>query len=117
MSINWQDFERPTGGDYNRWKPETEGDQINGIITAIRVATMPDGNKYPSLTIDKGGDKYEVLVSQTQLLRLVAEKKPNVGDTINIIFTSVEKLSGNKTLKHFEVTVTKGKPISTDDLI
>ena len=117
MSINWQEFERPTDGDYNRWKPETEGDQISGIINSIRVATMPDGNKYPSLTIDVAGDKFEVLVSQTQLLRLVAEKKPNVGDTITIKFTRVEKLAGNKTLKHFEVIVVKGKPIDTDDLV
>lgn len=117
MSINWQEFERPTGGDYNRWKPETEGDQISGIINSIRVATMPDGNKYPSLTIDVAGDKFEVLVSQTQLLRLVAEKKPNIGDTITIKFTRVEKLAGNKTLKHFEVLVVKGKPIDTDDLV
>ena len=78
---------------------------------------MPDGNKYPSLTIDVAGDKFEVLVSQTQLLRLVAEKKPNVGDTITIKFTRVEKLAGNKTLKHFEVIVVKGKPIDTDDLV
>lgn len=78
---------------------------------------MPDGNKYPSLTIDVAGDKFEVLVSQTQLLRLVAEKKPNVGDTITIKFTRVEKLAGNKTLKHFEVLVVKGKPIDTDDLV
>jgi hypothetical protein len=117
MSINWQDFERPSGGDYNRWKPETEGDSIGGKIVAIRIATMPDGNKYPSLTISKGGDNYEVLASQTQLLRLLAEKKPAVGDDISITFARTEKLAGNKTLKHFEVKITAGKPVNADELI
>lgn len=117
MSINWQEFEKPTGGDYNRWKPEAEGDRISGIITTIRVATMPDGNKYPSLTVDVAGDKFEVLASQSQLLRLMAEAKPNVGDTITIVHTRLEKLAGNKTLKHFEIEVIKAKALDSDDLI
>jgi hypothetical protein len=117
MSINWSEYERPSNGEYLKWKPETEGDAIEGTITALRIATMPDGNRYPSLTINKGGDNYDVLASQTQLLRLLAEKKPEVGDTISIKFTRTEKLAGNKTLKHFEVNVTKGKPISADDLV
>lgn len=117
MSINWEDFERPASGDYNRWKPENEGDQIKGTITTIRIATMPDGNKYPSLTIDVAGDKFEMLASQTQLLRILAEKKPTVGDTIDIKFTKTEKLAGNKTLKHFEVTVTKATALTAEEII
>lgn len=116
MSINWQDFEKPSG-DFNKWKPENEGDTISGVITALRIATMPDGNKYPAFTIDVNGVATELLASQTQLLRILAEKKPAVGDTITITHTRVEKLAGNKTLKHFEVTVAKGKPVGTDDLI
>lgn len=117
MSINWSEFERPSGGDYLRWKPETEGDAITGTITTVRIATMPDGNKYPSLTINSNGDNYDVLASQTQLLRLLAEKKPVAGDKISIKFTRTEKLAGNKTLKHFEVEVTKADPINADELI
>jgi hypothetical protein len=116
MSINWSEFERPTG-DFNKWKPENEGDSISGVLTALRVATMPDGNKYPSLTITKDGTAYEVLASQTQLLRLLADTKPTVGDTITITHTRVEKLAGNKTLKHFDVKVARGKKIDSDDLI
>jgi hypothetical protein len=117
MSINWSEYERPSGGDYLRWKPETEGDAIEGTITTIRVATMPDGNRYPSLTINSNGDNYDVLASQTQLLRLLAAEKPSAGDKISIKFTRTEKLAGNKTLKHFEVQVTKAEPLSTDELV
>jgi hypothetical protein len=117
MSINWSEYERPSGGEFLRWKPETEGDAIEGAITSIRIATMPDGNRYPSLTINSNGDNYDVLASQTQLLRLLAEKKPSVGDKISIKFTRTEKLAGNKTLKHFEVTVAKGEPVNADELI
>ena len=116
MEINWQEFEKPIG-DYNKWKPENEGDQISGVLTAIRVATMPDGNKYPSLSIDVEGVKYDVLASQSQLLRMLADKKPNLGDSITIKHTKVEKLAGNKTLKHFEVTVVQNKPLQADELI
>lgn len=117
MSINWNEFERPSGGDYQRWKPESEGDAIQGTITSIRVATMPDGNKYPSITIRNNGGDFDVLASQTQLLRLLAEKKPAVGDNISIKFTRTEKLAGNKTLKHFDVEIGKAKPVATDDLV
>jgi hypothetical protein len=116
MDINWSDFERPSG-DFNKWKPENEGDTITGKITALRVATMPDGNKYPSLTVNSNGDSYDILASQTQLLRLLAEHKPTVGDTITITHTRVEKLAGNKTLKHFDVKVVRGKKVDADDLI
>jgi hypothetical protein len=73
MSIDWNQFERPSG-DFNRWKPETEGDSISGVVKAIRIATMPDGNRYPSLSVSKGGLDYDVLASQMQLLKLLAEK-------------------------------------------
>jgi hypothetical protein len=116
MSIDWNQFERPSG-DFNRWKPETEGDSISGVVKAIRIATMPDGNRYPSLSISKGGLDYDVLASQMQLLKLLAEKKPAIGDTITITHTRVEKLAAGKTMKHFTVEVTRGKPTTADDII
>lgn len=116
MSIDWNQFERPSG-DFNRWKPENEGDKINGVVKTVRIATMPDGNRYPSITIASNGIDYDVLASQTQLLRLLAEKKPQPGDTITIEFTRLEKLAGSKTLKHFNVEITRGKPTTADDII
>lgn len=106
MSINWDDFKRPEAGDYpNRWKPENIGDQINGKITVVRIATMPDGTQYPSLTVDTDNGLAEVLCSQTLLLKQMVAKQPKVGDNITIKHTAVEKLAGGKTLKHFEVVI------------
>lgn len=116
MSIDWNQFERASG-DFNRWKPEKEGDEISGIIKTVRIATMPDGNRYPSLTISTGGIDYDVLASQTQLLRLLAEKKPQPGDLITIKHTRVERLAGGKTMKHFTVEIVKGKQTDANDII
>ena len=115
MSIDWSTFERPS--EYNRWKPETEGQIITGLIKSIRVATMPDGNKYPSLTITVDGNDVEVLASQTMLLRQLAETKPTAGDKITIQYTRLEKLNGGKTMKHFTVKVERGAPVDPNGLV
>ena len=116
MSINWNEFEKPTG-DFNRWKPENEGDSIAGVLKSIRIATMPDGNRYPSLTITAAGVDTDVLASQVQLLRQLAEKKPQPGDTIKITYTRLEKLTGGKTMKHFAVDTKPGTPLTADDIL
>jgi hypothetical protein len=111
MSINWDNFKRPESGDFpERWRPETAGDKISGKIQAIRIATMPDGNQYPSLTLDVNGVQREVLASQSMLLQRLAALQPNLGDVITIEFTQMEKLAGGKTLKHFTITVDSATP-------
>jgi len=117
MTIDWNQFDRPAGDFPDRWKPENEGDEIAGVVKSVRIATMPDGNRYPSLTINVSGVEREVLASQTQLLRLLAEKKPQPGDLVHIKFTRVEKLAGGKTMKHFVVDVSKAKQNTADDII
>ena len=117
MSINWDNFKRPESGDFpERWRPETAGDSIGGKIVAMRVATMPDGNTYPSLTLDNNGVQREVLASQSMLLQRLAALQPKVGDTITIEFTQIEKLAGGKTLKHFNVTIDSA-PTRTESII
>lgn len=116
MSINWNEFEKPSG-EFTKWKPENEGDTIAGVLKSIRIATMPDGNRYPSMSITVAGVDTDVLASQVQLLRLLAEKKPQPGDTIKITYTRLEKLAGNKTMKHFTVEVKPAQPITADDIL
>ena len=117
MSIDWDKFKRAEAGDYpERWKPETEGDNIAGRITQLRIATMPDGTQYPSLTLDCSGVQREILASQSMLLRQLSEKQPKLGDTITIVFTNIEKLSGGRTLKHFTVTI-DGSTTRTESII
>ena len=115
MGINWDDFKRPENGEYpERWKPENIGDTIKGKITEIRVATMPDGAQYPSLTLDTGTDRRELLASQTMLLRELVSKQPKIGDIIEVKYDELEKISGGRTLKKFKVQVTKGNASNTE---
>ena len=118
MSINWNDFKKTEGDFPERWKPENIGDTVTGKITSIRVATMPDGNQYPSLTLATATGERELLASQSRLLAMLAEKQPRIGDTITITHTDVEKLAGGKTLKHFDVTVGSGAaPVAAEDIL
>jgi len=119
MSIEWDKFKRPESGDYpDRWRPENPGDTITGRITAMRVATMPDGSQYPSLTLDTTTGQREILASQTMLLQRMAALQPRIGDTICVTFTEIEKLQGGKTLKHFTVeTVTAGPTRDSNSLV
>lgn len=117
MSINWDTFKRPESGDFpERWRPETAGDSISGKIVAMRVATMPDGNTYPSITLDCNGVQREILASQSMLLQRLAAMQPKIGDNITIVFTQIEKLAGGKTLKHFTVEVDSA-PTRTESII
>ena len=117
MSIEWDKFKRTEGDFPDRWRPETPGDHITGRITSMRVATMPDGKQYPSLTLDCNGTEQEVLASQAMLLQRLAALQPKTGDTISITFNEIEKLNGGKTLKHFTVEITGSAPARTDSLI
>jgi len=116
MAIDWNEFDKPLG-EFNRWKPENEGDAIAGVLKSMRIATMPDGKRYPSLTIVAAGVDTDVLASQVILLRQLAEKKPQPGDTIKITYTRLEKLAGGKTMKHFTVEVKPAQPVTADDLL
>jgi hypothetical protein len=115
MSNIWEQFQKPASGEYpDRWRPETVGDSIGGKITEIRVATMPDGSQYPSLTVlTKDGEK-EILASQAMLLRQLATAQPKIGDVITIVFTSIEKLSAGRTLKHFDFAIGSSTPVEVD---
>lgn len=117
MTIEWDQFKR-TEGDYpERWRPETPGDTIEGRITNMRIATMPDGKQYPSLAFNCDGTEREVLASQAMLLQRLAALQPKVGDTVRITFTEIEKLNGGKTLKHFTVEITGTAPVRTQSII
>jgi hypothetical protein len=114
MSINWDNFKRTEGDFPDRWRPENAGDTVTGKITQMRIATMPDGSTYPSLTITTKSGEREILASQTRLLAILSEKQPRIGDTITITHTIVEKLAGGKTLKHFDVEI-KGAVVTADE--
>lgn len=102
MSI-WDDPELKVNSDYIRF--ENPGDTASGTIVAIRAHKFDDGNVVPQIILNTADGEKTVTAGQMQLKALLAEKRPNVGDHITITFTEVEKRSGGKTLKKFDVQV------------
>ena len=108
MSI-WDDPELKINSDYLKF--ENPGDTASVTIVAIRAHKFDDGNVVPQIILNTADGEKTVTAGQMQLKALLAEKRPNVGDTITITFTEVEKRSGGKTLKKFDVQV--GAPVAT----
>jgi hypothetical protein len=105
MSI-WDDPELHVSDDYVKF--ETPGDTITGTITALRIHRFDD-KPVPQIVIrTPEGHERTVTGGQARLKALLTEKRPDVGDTITITMTNVEKRAGGKTLKHFEVDIAKG---------
>ena len=103
---NWDDPELTIYDDYD--KLEHPGDTITGTITALRIHRFDD-KPVPQIVIRTAeGHDRTVTGGQARLKALLTEKRPDVGDTITITMTNVEKRAGGKTLKHFEVEVGKG---------
>jgi uncharacterized protein YhfF len=102
MSI-WDDPELKINSDYIKF--ENPGDNATGTIVAIRAHKFDDGNVVPQIILNTADGEKTVTAGQMQLKAMLAEKRPNVGDHITITFTEVEKRSGGKTLKKFDVQV------------
>jgi hypothetical protein len=110
MSI-WDDPELHVSDDYVKF--ETPGDTITGTITALRIHRFDD-KPVPQIVIrTPEGHERTVTGGQARLKALLTEKRPDVGDTITITMTNVEKRAGGKTLKHFEVVVSNGAAPAT----
>jgi hypothetical protein len=102
MSI-WDDPELKINSDYIKF--ENPGDTASGTIVAIRAHKFDDGNVVPQIILNTADGEKTVTAGQMQLKAMLADKRPNVGDHITITFTEVEKRSGGKTLKKFDVQV------------
>ena len=107
----------PTGL-YAKW--ETPGDSIAGDVTSVTVGEDMNGRPCPVIGVrtDDGEDRI-ISASQAMLKSLLVEKRPLTGDRIKVTFTKVEKRDGGKTLKVFEVSVTKdgakGTALATEE--
>jgi len=102
MSI-WDDPELKVNSDYIKF--ENPGDKVAGTIVAIRAHKFDDGNVVPQIILNTHDGEKTVTAGQMQLKAMLADKRPNVGDHITIVFTEIEKRSGGKTLKKFDVQV------------
>lgn len=100
----WDDREVIPANEFVRF--EAEGDTVSGTITGITKHRFDDGSPVPQLAITTDdGREVTVTAGQIRLKMALAELRPNVGDHVAIRLTRIEKRTGGKTLKHFDVKV------------
>lgn len=105
MSSVWDDPSMQVGGDYVKF--EKVGDTITGTIIEVTAKRWDDGSISPQLLLDTTDGTKTVTAGQVRLKAALAEQRPEKGDHISITLSDVERRSGGKTLKHFDVTVTR----------
>lgn len=106
MSI-WDDPEMKVGGDYIKF--ETVGESITGKVLSVGAHRWDDGSVSPQvLLLTDSGEEKTITAGQIRLKAALAEQRPEVGDTLTVTYTELEKRAGGKTLKHFDVKVNKG---------
>lgn len=110
-SSYWDEPGIAVNNDYVKF--ENIGDTVTGVVVDLGVQTWQDGSKSPKLTLRTTEGDRILTASQVQLKQKLGELRPNVGDTIKVSLAGVDKLSGGKTLKKFEVNVKRAK--ATDD--
>jgi predicted ATP-grasp superfamily ATP-dependent carboligase len=108
----WDDPKMKVNDDYMRFVDV--GDTITGRVISVGQQTFDDGKTHAQLIVDTGTGERTVTASQYELKKLVAAARPEAGDTITITHTSVENLSGGKTMKHFDVAVNKPAQAAND---
>lgn len=104
MSI-WDDPDMKVADDYIKFNEV--GDTVTGRILASRIHRWDDGTASPQLLLDVNGEEKSLTAGQVRLKAALAEQRPENGDTITVTLTDIEKRSGGKTLKHFDVQVTR----------
>lgn len=108
MSTN----EHPWGGlatsdGFAKWTEP--GDSVKGTVVEVGVGQDLNGHDAPQILVEQeDGEVITITASQAQLRSKLLEARPNVGDTIAVMFTDVEKRAGGKTLKLFDVAVKGG---------
>ena len=105
MSI-WDNPELRASGDYIKF--DSVGDTVTGVVQSIVAHRWDDGSVCPKIYLDVNGEERTLTAGQVRLKAALAEQKPEPGDTLTVTLTEVEKRSGGKTLKHFDVKVARG---------
>ena len=105
MSSVWDDPSMQVGGDYIKF--EKVGDTVAGTIIEVSAKRWEDGSISPQLLLDTTDGSKTVTAGQVRLKAALAEQRPERGDHITITLSDIERRSGGKTLKHFDVKVTR----------
>lgn len=105
MSV-WDTPELQTSSDYVKF--ENAGDTVTGTVINISAHKWDDGSVSPQILLQTGEGQQTVTAGQVRLKAMLAEKRPEVGDGLTITMIGVEKRAGGKTLKLWDVEVTRG---------
>jgi hypothetical protein len=109
MSV-WDDPEMRIASDYVSFNEI--GDTVTGVVTGVFAHRFDDGKVVPKIMLAVGDGEVALTAGQVRLKAELSEKRPEVGDTLTVTLTEIEKRAGGKTLKHFDVSVVKGgKPV------
>lgn len=107
MSI-WDDPELQTSDNF--FKFENVGDTLQGRIDVIRRQRWEDGTMCPQLILTDGnGEEVTLTAGQIRLKAELVKQRPEVGDEIWIRLSNIERRTGGKTLKHFDVRIRRGQ--------
>lgn len=102
--FDWSDPDLAVNDEFVKF--EAVGDTVTGEILNIRKHVFDDGKVVPQLLLRcADGAERTVSAGQVRLKAALAEKRPGIGQTVTITLTEIEKRSGGKTLKHFDVTI------------
>jgi hypothetical protein len=103
----WDDPELRTGSVFASF--QDIGDYVSGTVTAIfAYHDEMYGKVVPKIMLDTSEGEISITAGQVRLKAALTEKRPEVGDTLTVKLTDIEKRAGGKTLKHFDVSVVKG---------
>ena len=105
MSV-WDDPEMRVASDYASFNEI--GDSDSGVVTGVFAHRFDDGKVVPKIMLDTTDGEIALTAGQVRLKAALAEQRPEVGDTLTVKLTEIEKRAGGKTLKHFDVNVAKG---------
>lgn len=109
VSYNWEEFKN--NGDYVSFGEV--GDSVVGIIKQLRTGKDFNGNPCPELVLDVDGEEKTLTAGQVLLKAALAEKAPQVGDKVRIVYSGIgEARPGKAPAKQFTVDVkTGGQPV------
>lgn len=106
MVFDWETF--TSNGDFISFKEV--GDQVIGVIKQIRTGKDFNGNPCPELILEVDGEEKTVTAGQVLLKAALAEKAPQVGDKIRIVYSGIgEARPGKAPAKQFTVDVKADK--------
>lgn len=111
--------------DYNNYTQNGDwvtfndvGDGVIGTVQSIHEGADFKGNPCPELVIvDDNGDEKILTAGQVMLKAALAEKSPQVGDKIRIVYSGIgEAKPGKAPAKLFTIDVKEGTPETVRDM-